>query len=31
MNAFKGPFDKNKVIAEYNSKYNDKAVKGDYK
>lgn len=27
----KGPFDKNKAIKEYNDKYNDKCVKGDYK
>jgi poly [ADP-ribose] polymerase len=31
QNALKGPFDKNKAISDFNSKYNEKAVKGDYR
>jgi poly [ADP-ribose] polymerase len=31
QNAMKGPFPKPQAIADFNSKYNDKAVKGDYR
>ncbi|XP_031472837.1 poly [ADP-ribose] polymerase 2 [Nymphaea colorata] len=31
QNALKGPFGKDIAINEYNSKYHDKAVKGDYR
>jgi len=31
QDALKGPFPKPTAISEFNSKYNDKAVKGNYK
>ena len=31
QDAFKGPYPKIQAISEFNSKYNDKAVKGNYK
>lgn len=31
MNALKGPYQKPQALSDFNSKYNDKAVKGDYR